>query len=118
MHLLVYEHYRYQNARYKDKKTINFFMRIPYELPHECRLDSVSTSLYITVQIHGKCLKRSIALNPFPRRVKLETYMYLCRIAWFLDFSKMHEREWVERNVSRRKRKGGYLATPMYDELP
>jgi len=63
-------------------------MRIPYELPHECRLDSVSTSLYITVPIHGKCLKRSIALNPFPRRVKLETYMYLCRIAWFLTSVK------------------------------
>ena len=33
----------------KIKKTIKILMRIPYELPHECRLDSVSTSQYITV---------------------------------------------------------------------
>jgi hypothetical protein len=70
-------------------------MRIPYELPHECTLDSVSTSLYITVPIHGNCLKRSIALNRFPHRVKLETYIYLSRITWFLDYSKMHERKWL-----------------------
>jgi hypothetical protein len=74
---------------------ITFRMRIPYGLSHECGLNSVSTLLYITVPIHGSYLKRSIALNGFPHRVKLETYFYLCRITWFLDCSKMHERLWL-----------------------
>jgi len=70
-------------------------MRIPYGLSHECRLDSVSTLLYSTVPTEGNYLKRSITLNVLPRRIKLETYFYLSRITWFLDYSKMHERKWM-----------------------
>jgi hypothetical protein len=74
---------------------ITFLMSVPYGLSHICKLDSVSTLLYITVPTHGNDLRRSVTLSGFPHTVKLETYFYLCRIIWFQDYSKMHERNWM-----------------------
>jgi len=75
------------------------------------------TLLYITVPIYGNYLKRSRALNGFPRRVKLETYFYLRRNIWFLDYSKMQERKCLSETF-RAERERQTLAAPIHEELP